>query len=128
MEDIAIVEAQPEDAEGIAAVHKATWLSTYPNAKHAITQADLLSKDFDSPEQIAKIRRPLQEPNARRVWIAKADNRVVAFCIAGPDGSHNVIQSLYVLPRYQGYRIGYRLMMTALDWLGDAQDIHVEAA
>src|SRR6185369_9516334 len=72
MEDVAIVDARPEDAEGLARVQKATWLSTYPSAELGISQADLLSKDFDSPKKIASIRQRLSDQSTDRTWVAKA--------------------------------------------------------
>jgi len=128
MEDVAIVDARPEDAEGLARVQKATWLSTYPSAELGISQADLLSKDFDSPKKIASIRQRLSDQSTDRTWVAKAGDQVVAFCIAGRHDDANTIEALYVLPRYQGYRIGYRLLAGAVEWLGDAREIRVQAA
>jgi ribosomal protein S18 acetylase RimI-like enzyme len=128
MSQISIVIAGPEDASGMAYVQKNTWLATYPNAELGITAADLLSKDFDSPDKISSIKQRLREPGTARTWVAKAGDVVVGFCVAAKNDGPNAIAALYVLPNYQGQHVGHGLVAAALEWLGSEKKILVEAA
>lgn len=117
-----------QDAEGIARVQKLTWFATYPNAEYDITLADLELKDFDSPAAIAGKRQWVGGTDTSRTWVGESGATVVGFCSARRVLKVHEISALYVLPDFQGDGVGKRLMLTALEWLGTAEPVQVDAA
>ena len=120
---IEIRDAKPEDAQDIAAIQKAGWLATYVNTEKGITKEDIITKDFESQERIARWEEGIKNPEGRRMFIVKKDGKVVGFCTAGKETNINRLLSLYVLPEVHGHGLGSRLMQEALQWLGDEKDI-----
>ena len=53
----------------------------------------------------------------RKGWVAEHAGRIVAFSMA--DKADSSIFALFVLPGYEGRRLGTRLLGLALDWLWD---------
>ena len=126
---IEIFEATPEDAAGIIAVQKETWLDTYPNEEYGITKEDILSRDWDSPNRIVRWQKMIAEHgDMGRMWIAKEGERVIGFCSATKDNDQNRIRAIYVLPEYQKEGVGRKLIDKAFDWLGDNKDSFVAVA
>jgi ribosomal protein S18 acetylase RimI-like enzyme len=126
---IEIFEATAEDAAGIIAVQKKTWLATYPNEEFGITEQDILSKDWDSPDRLARWQKTIaEEGDANRLWIAKEDEKIVGFCSAQRGDVQNRIGAIYILPEYQGQGVGKKLLEKAFNWLGDEKDATLEVA
>jgi ribosomal protein S18 acetylase RimI-like enzyme len=120
---IEIFEAAPEDVAGIVAVQKETWLATYPNEEYGITEEDILSKDWDSPDRIARWQKTIIEgSDANRLWIAKEREKVVGVCSVSKGDNQNQVRAIYVLPEYQGKGVGKKLLEKAFDWLGDEKN------
>jgi ribosomal protein S18 acetylase RimI-like enzyme len=122
---LVIVLAVPEDAAGLARVRRATWLATYPNDEHDITVEDIRAKDFDGPDKIARIEAGLRNPGRSRTWVAKHQDRIVAYCTASEGDVRSIIGGLYVHPHYQDQKIGRRLMEMALVWLGSHKPVEL---
>lgn len=122
---IIITEPVLGDEEGIAYVHKQTWLETYPNEERGINKNDILLKDFDSEEKLEKWRNRIKEngTGGAYVCVAKNDGKVVGVCMAAKGGKYNELKIIYVLPQYQGMGIGTKLAESALKWLGVEKDI-----
>ncbi len=127
---IAITIATPEDAPGIYALQRQTWLTTYPNATYGITKADIEAKfPLHSPEAIENKRARLKAftPDDQE-WVAKDDDTIVGWAVALRKDQVNELAALYVLPTYQGRRVGARLMAAALDWLGSERNADLTVA
>jgi len=125
---IQIFNATLEDVADIIAVQKETWLSTYPNEEYGITTEDILSKDWDNPDRLARWQKTIVEGDGTsQIWVAKDGERVVGFCSAAREGNRNRnrIRAIYVLPECQGRGIGKQLMQKAFSWLGDEKDTAV---
>jgi GNAT superfamily N-acetyltransferase len=126
--DMSVELAKPEDVPGILQVQKETWLNTYPSEEHGITREDILQKDFDSAERV-NVRRKRQarylDDDSGRVWVARDGSRVVGFVEVMKGDERNLLGALYVLPEFQGRKVGSRLMHAALEWLGSDKDITV---
>lgn len=122
--NIKISEAQPEDIKEVLEVQKITWLATYVNEEHGVTVADIESKDFNSPTRIKSWQdRLLKDRELSNFWIAKVNNKIVAFCIANRESDKNKLVAIYVLPNYQGLGLGKQLIKQALVWCGDNKPI-----
>ena len=126
--DVTIREAKVTDAEAIAEIGKVAWLAAYTDPATGITSKDVLSRNFDSPERIQKLKERLHKDNEEhssggRTWVAEVPSTgggqaagnvigfVTALRIAG-----NELKAIYILPSYQDHGAGHKLMETALAW------------
>lgn len=112
MVNIRITRAVPDDAEGIRNVQYHTWLATYPNAEAGITIDDIEDrfKDRMTPEAIQKQRERLANPERNIfVFVAKDLEKVIGACAVEVASDYNQLNMLYVLPEYQGRKIGWSL-------------------
>jgi len=121
--NLTISKAVPDDAEDWARVHRETWLATYPSEEFNITEEDILSKDFDSPEKLKIRRESFANPGNNFCNVAKVDGVIVGFGVAGKSDNYSEIKSLYVLPEFQCQGIGKALMQRCLGQIGDDKDI-----
>lgn len=127
--EIAVEEAIPADAAGIAHVQHVTWLATYPNEEYGITADDILSKDFEGEERVKTWAGRIEAAGElSHTWVARDGERVVGFCSVAKGDEVNQIFSIYVLPTLQGKGIGSQLFTRALEWLGDDKDTKLEVA
>jgi len=129
-EDIVISKAEVGDEVGIAYVAKETWLVTYPNEKLGITKADILSKDFDSAEKLARWVETIKENGLKNRYIicAKNNGKVIGFCAAGKEENYNEVRALYLLPQWHKKGIGKKLVENVLQWLGKDKKIILKVA
>jgi ribosomal protein S18 acetylase RimI-like enzyme len=130
---IRIMDATPEDHDSIRQVQRQTWIATYPNEEFGITKEDIEMRFAvdTTPQGIRRGQERRQNINANpliHTWVAKDGEASVGFCIAQKEHPQNRIKAIYVLPEYQGTRVGKQLMQTALDWLGDQHDIALAVA
>lgn len=125
-----IVEnASPDDAAGIAHVRNETWLDTYPDKGAGVTREDILSKKFESEDQVARWRKSIEGGSgARKLWVARDKEIVVGYSQGKKGEEENEIVGLYVLPDYQGKGLGGKLLKAALDWLGDEKPVALTVA
>jgi ribosomal protein S18 acetylase RimI-like enzyme len=126
--NVSIEEAFPEDALGIIAVQKVTWIDTYPNEQYGITIQDVLSKNFDDPKRAERWQRIIEENGNEKVWVAKQGIKLIGFCSAMREQGHNHIRAIYVKPQFQNMGIGRVLMQKALSWLGREKDVFLGVA
>ena len=128
--NIEIKDASGEDVDGIRYVLKTTWLDTYPNEELGITKEDIEQRFDDStPEAQERLARQKQNINTkpdRHEWVAK-DGQVVGWCLA-LRGEENHIQTLYILPEYQGKGAGGKLLTAALGWIGKDKEVSLNVA
>ena len=101
--------AEIDDAAAIAAVHVATWRSTY----RTILPPDFLAA-LDEAGYDERWRRTLDE-GVGRVYVAEDEGRVVGFASGGPerageDGYAGELYAIYVLQQAQGRGHGHRLV------------------
>ena len=124
--DIEIKDATSADAEEIVDVLRTTWLAIYPNEEYGITREDIEQRfDYSTPqagERLTQYRERINRLPDEHEWLAKEGDRIVGWCFA-KRGDENHIQTLYVLPRYQRRRIGERLLIAALDWIGPGKEV-----
>ncbi len=127
-----IIDATSDDAVGIRAVQKITWLATYPNEALGITRGEI-EKRFDDSSPAAQKRMEERkeamnkDPNMH-TWVAKDGDQIIGFCSSKIEEQNGRIQALYLLPEYQGKGLGGRLMQTGLDWVEEDKDVIVDVA
>ncbi len=127
--DIIISQAVEEDAEQICAVHLITWLDTYPNDEYGITVEAILAIGLDRKEKIEQRRKYLSEQNdINRTYVARMNDKIVGMCVGTKYSNENKIQSLYILPEFQGRGIGKKLMSAIIDWFGPGKNIFLGVA
>lgn len=116
--NIEIVRPAPGDARGIATVLYKTWLAAYPNAELGITKGDIVEsyRNVFSDEQIKKSEERLRNisPQEKRV-VAKDGHMVVGMATLVRNAGHNQLQTIYVLPEYQGKGVGMLLWEAVCD-------------
>ncbi|HEV2140702.1 MAG TPA: GNAT family N-acetyltransferase [Candidatus Dormibacteraeota bacterium] len=108
--------AEIEDAAAIAAVHVATWRSTY----RGLLPADYLAA-LDEAGYDERWKRTLDE-GVGRVYVAEDEGRVVGFASGGPerageDGYAGELYAIYILEQAQGRGHGRRLVQAVVGGL-----------
>lgn len=134
---VTVGPANPDDAEAIRYVMATTWLDTYPNPEHGITEEDIRHRlEGDNGERVAqnieKWREIIKSKGPESaIYVARLYGKIVGMAAAGinkDNDNKRSLTALYVLPEAQGHGVGSQLMQTALDWLGTDQDIYVVVA
>ena len=128
-----IAQATEQDISAIRSVQRSTWLETYPNKSLGITRADIAKKfaHDDSPagRPMWLAERVAQLENARfNAWVARAEGKIVGYCIAEKEQTQNRIKALYILPAFQKQGIGTALLDTAFAWMGEDKKIYINVA
>lgn len=118
---VQIREARSDDAPGIAAVHVASWRTTY----RCIIPDEHLARL--SVEQRAQRWRETLAGGADNVYVAEDDaggeGRVIGFASGGPERDRNIpvydgeLYAVYILQEYQGQGIGQRLVRAVAERL-----------
>ena len=110
---ISIRNAGPDDAEGIAAIHVASWRATYRGSMPD-SYLDSLTIEQRLPmwKQVLVSASPLV-----RVWVVERDDEIVGFCSMGPPLSQAdepsdslVLHTIYLQPGYERQGIGSALL------------------
>lgn len=131
--NLAIREAQPDDAEQLAILYKETWRATYPNDEYGITRQDIeeKTKNWGNQEDV-QIRREKIQNSKEYVFNIVAD---IDGCIIGnsvfirkPEGECNKLATMYVHPEYHGMGVGAAFAKEGLQWLGSGKPIALEVA
>lgn len=125
---IEVLDALPEDAESIAEVEEASWLTTYPGKEGGVLPADIPPHRKNSPEKVAKYKETIEDKSGTaHIWTAKDGNKMVGFCKAIKTLEKNEIDLLYILEKYQKKGIGLELINKAFEWIGKDKDIVLTA-
>ena len=115
----ALRDAQPGDAEAIAAVHVASWRAAY---RHLLPD-DLLD-GLSVDDRARWWRRLLEAPRGDHVVVAERDGATEGFvhvALGPPDGpDRGELVTLYLLPDRWGTGLGARLHDVGLDRLAGA--------
>ena len=131
MEEIKIIDAVPEDAQGITNVFYKTWLATYPNKEKGVTVEDIEDryKDEFSDEKIENLKQLIRNlPKNKKRLVAKKGDMIVGTCTVIRNENNNHLRTLYVLPEFQGKGIGTKLWNKASEFLDPKKDTIVQVA
>ncbi len=118
---IDILEAVPKDASAISNIQKEAWLATYPNEEYGITREGIEAEDWTNERKEKWLRRIANKIDG--IWVAKEGSMAVGFCSAHWGEKANVVSAIYILPQYQKYGVGKKLMEEAIKYLGSEKDI-----
>lgn len=128
---IKITPAIQEDAEGILNVLHKTWIATYPNKEHGITKEDIEEsfKDSFTEENLNKLKNKIAnfQENDKRL-VAKINDQVIGIARIIINEENNKLETIYVLPEYQGKGIGKMLWEEAKKFCDQAKNIIVHVA
>lgn len=128
---ISVSQTTPEDIEGLQNVHFRTWLATYPNAEHGVTEDDIKAKfeEWHTPEDTVRRKQTVAAPKSGEMHlVAKDAGKVIGFCRARRGDQENELVALYVLPEYQGQGVGSALWSRAAETLDLTKDTVLYAA
>ncbi len=128
-EEVPVTEPSPEDAHSIREVEYKTWKETYPSEESGITEEDIdwyfndYKKSF-SEKSIEKTEKELESlPENQHVLIAKdEEGNTVGYAWLMENDDNNEVGALYVLPEYQGKRVGSRLLEEAEKFFNKNKD------
>lgn len=125
-----ILSAVPADAAGIYRVQRETWLVTYPNDEYHVTHEAIERKfPVNDEGKIQAKAESIANLNSNTLqWVAKDSDEVVGWVVAKRENHQGKILALYVLPLYQGKKVGAKLIQTAIEWIGENNRISVEVA
>lgn len=121
----------PEDLDAIHKVYYETWMATYPNEEHGITEEDIRLYIGEKINGADRERRAelLRNPPAHVVQhVALVEGSVVGVSGLIRDERGNKLKSLYILPEYQGKGVGTALWNAALQWFDTTKKIVVHVA
>ena len=129
--ELEIRDASPDDAEAINTVLYEAWLATYPNEEAGVTIEDIEDsyKDRFSDERLKKSRERLTNlPENERRLVAVSGDRVIGVARVIREEGNGKLQTLYVLPEYQGKGVGTALWEEGKRFFDPGQDIYLEVA
>jgi ribosomal protein S18 acetylase RimI-like enzyme len=129
--EIKILPAIPNDAKGILHVLRKTWRATYPNEKLGITEEDIEEsfKDSFTEENISKLQNKIRDiPENDKRLIAKTDDKIIGIARVIKNMENNKLETIYVLPEYQGKGIGKMLWEEMKNFCDPSKDIIVHVA
>lgn len=126
-----IEKSSINDAKEIQEVRYQTWLKTYPNKKEGITAKDIKErfKNRFSQESIQKTKEKILDSSGKYLFlVAKEGDKIISICELAKKDADNELQSIYVLPDYQGRGIGSMFWRKALEFFGREKDVIVSVA
>lgn len=131
MSNYQILKPTPDDVLGILTVLYKTWLATYPNEQYGITVDDIEDsyKDFFTEENLAKRKESMKNiPENQNRLIAKIDGQIVGASTLVIREEFNQLQTIYVLPEFQGKGIGKAFFENHKKFLDPHKDTIVHVA
>lgn len=130
MKDIHIgAPAVPDDVPQIESVFYKTWLQTYPSPQLGITTDDVEALFKDMATRITERAEYLSKlPKNELFLVAKKGEEVIGLCRVIIREHFNQLQSIYVLPGYQGLGIGTALWKEASRFLDPKKETIVHVA
>jgi len=129
MQEITIQKKSTKDVEAVNNVYYKTWLDTYPNIEARISEEDIKHAFIDDFSEmfIAKEKERIRNlPENKRPLVAKVGEKVVGICVVKNNKDTNSLETIYVLPDYQGKGVGKMLWEEAKKSLDINKDIVLE--
>lgn len=104
-----ITPPTPEDAFDIRNVMYKTWLATYVRDEYGVTVEDVEEsyKDLFTEESVSRFKEALKNiPENQNRLVARVGGKVVGISTLIKKEEHNQLQTMYILPEFQGQGIG----------------------
>ncbi len=123
--------ALPDDAKNIQKVFYKTWLETYPNKDLGITREDVeeIYKDRHDENKIKTFKdKILNMPNNSKLLVAEHEDNLIGVCRIFLRDDFNQLQSIYILPEYQGKGVGRMFWSECLKYFDKNKKIIVHVA
>lgn len=113
---VIVRRAQKGDGKGIVAVHKKSWLATYPNTSFDITKEKIEKLFLNSEIRIERWEKRIESYDwvENGIWIAEEDEQIVGFIAPAIMDEKRRVGAIYIDPAYIGKGIGGELMMKVL--------------
>lgn len=113
-------QAVPDDLRALVTLGRQTFTETFGYLYPPEDLASYLSSAYAED----RIAADLVDPR-KRMWVAERDGAPVGFALAGPAHLPHAevtpacgeLERIYLLRDAQGFGLGSRLLVTALDWL-----------
>lgn len=121
----------PDDISQIEEVFFRTWMASCPNDQIGITKEDIEEyfKDRGNPDQLAaRVAHLSALPPNELFLVAKKSDQIIGVCRVIIRERVNQLQSIYVLPEYQGQGVGSVLWSNAYKFLDSAKETIVQVA
>lgn len=132
-ESLVITAVSPADAPQIQELLYKTWIATYPNQELGITKEDLeeFNKFRLTKEGVRRAEehiRSLPEKGNELYLVGKFGQKVIGLArfLRHPD--RNQLQTLYVLPEFQGKGVGTKFWEEGKKFFDPGKDIFVHVA
>ena len=126
-----ITLASPDDVLEMEEVLYQTWLVTYPNEEHNVTEDDIHVKYRGRFDPLMIARRKMLVGSGiggMRYLIARKESKIVGVCFVHGNEHFNHLQALYVLPGFQQQGVGGALWNEARKYLDLSRAIFLSVA
>lgn len=118
--EIKIEKAKIKDGKEIAFLQRDVWFQTYPNKKAGITKSDIKNRFIDMDKKVERWKQNIKNQKENElILVAKAENKIVGFCVATKRFKENNITAIYIDPAFQRQGIGSMFMKKIFSWFGD---------
>jgi ribosomal protein S18 acetylase RimI-like enzyme len=128
---ITIRKAKENDAIDIQQIFYNSFLKTYPNQALGILKEDIeeMYKDSFSDKKITEFKNKIKNvPESVKIFVACDGNKLCGLIMIVINEKFNQLQSIYLLPDYQGKGIGVLLWNTAKQYFDKNKKIIVQVA
>ena len=121
--------AGPEDTHGIREVQYRSWLANTANEGRSFDGANKM-RSVSSRHGKSKLKNDVRcsrnnsLPGSETV-VAKVNQRVVGFCTVVRGSEQNSLAEIYIIPAFQGKKIGWRLWDLARQFIDQNNDTTV---
>ena len=131
MVDIQITDIRPDHFPQLQNLLFETWLSTYPNPDLGVTKEDIES--FFAPRLTAEHIKTAQNNfgdiiKNQIIKLAFVKNTLVGVVKVSLEPTHSELTTIYVLPKFQGQKIGFRLWQAVLPEIPKSKKVILRVA
>jgi ribosomal protein S18 acetylase RimI-like enzyme len=127
--------AGPEDTNGIREVQYKSWLANTMNEKSGrgfdgATRSASSRDETPSKENKSKLKNEAQSsrknslPESETI-VAKMNQKVIGFCTVVRGSEQNSLAEIYIIPAFQGRKIGRKLWDSARQFIDQNKDTNV---
>lgn len=128
-----IEKTTPDDVEEALRMRAQSWLDTYPNEEHGVTEDFVRSRTtiWTDPIRVETQRMAMENADENRVLHRVArdkEGRIVGTIAASKNKHSQKIHALYVDKEHHGTGVASQLMTESLAWFDDDRPVDLEVA
>ncbi len=106
-----------DDIEEIFSVRVKIWLKVYPSESYGVRRENLIEKFSHREKYLKKLREKINSHGkTRQGWVVLIQDRIVGFAEVFIEDEITNLETIYVLPEYQGMGIGKALLHKAFEF------------